>query len=87
MKKKSIALKYRQKKDAAPRVAAKGQNGVAEKIIALARAANVPVYEDEHVTDALYPLDIGEYVPEQFYAVVATVLAWVYSVDKKNAGI
>jgi FlhB-like protein len=81
-----LALKYRQKKDAAPRVAAKGQDGVAEKIISLARKAQVPVYEDENLTNALYSLDIGEYVPEEFYAVVATILAWVYSIDKKEAG-
>jgi flagellar biosynthesis protein len=85
MKKKAVALTYRQKKDKAPRVTAKGQNSVAENIIALAKEARVPVYEDSGLINALYPLRLGEYVPEEFYEVVATILAWVYSLDKKEA--
>ncbi|MBN2483021.1 MAG: EscU/YscU/HrcU family type III secretion system export apparatus switch protein [Candidatus Omnitrophica bacterium] len=85
MKKKAVALKYRQKKDKAPRLTAKGQNSVAERIITLAKETRVPVYEDPGLTNALYPLQLGEYIPEEFYEVAATILAWVYSLDKKEA--
>lgn len=86
MKKKAIALKYNKEKDSAPRVAAKGRDYLAAKILEIARSSNIPVYQDPNLTDKLYRLDLGDYIPEEFYVVMATILAWVYSLDKKEAG-
>ena len=43
---KAVALKYDRKKDSAPRVIAKGRGEIAEKIIEVAKAHSVPLYED-----------------------------------------
>ena len=82
MGKKAIALKYDQGKDIAPRLTAKGRSFLAERIIELARQFNIPIYENSCLTNELYNLDLGDYIPEDFYIVVATILAWVYSLDK-----
>ncbi len=82
MRKRTVALKYELDKDYAPRVVAKGERKVADKIIYVARRCGIPVYEDSGLVNSLYFLDIGSFIPEEFYTVVATVLAWVYSLDK-----
>ena len=43
---KAVALKYDRKKNHAPRVIAKGRGEIAEKIIEVAKAHSVPLYED-----------------------------------------
>ncbi|MCM8827528.1 MAG: EscU/YscU/HrcU family type III secretion system export apparatus switch protein [Candidatus Omnitrophica bacterium] len=82
MVKKAVALKYHKDKDLAPRLTAKGRDLLAERIIELAHQFDVPIYEDDKLVNQLYNLDLGEYIPRDFYVVVATVLAWVYSLDK-----
>ncbi|MBD3264776.1 MAG: flagellar biogenesis protein [Candidatus Omnitrophica bacterium] len=86
MKKKAIAIKYNKQKDIAPRVTAKGRDYLAAKILEIAKSSDIPVYKDGNLADKFYRLDLGQYIPEEFYVVVATILAWVYSLDKKEAG-
>ena len=83
MKKKAVALKYRKEKDRAPRVVAKGRGSLAEKITAIAQQYEIPIHRDSALAASLYSLNLGEYIPEEFYQVVAAILAWVYLVDKK----
>ena len=85
MKKKAVALRYEQEKDKAPCVIAKAKDSLAEKILEIAQKYHIPLYHDPRLADTLYRLDLGEYIPEEFYHVVAAILAWVYSIDKKEA--
>lgn len=85
MKKKAVALKYDREKDRAPQVVAKGADSLAERIMEIARQHGVALYEDQSLARKLYSLDVGEFIPEEFYQVVAVLLAWVYSLDKKEA--
>jgi len=82
----AVALRYRRGADLAPRVTARGYGPVAEKILRLARDFNVPVRRDESLAAALARLDVGEFIPEELYAVVAEVLAWVYKLNSQAAG-
>ena len=83
-RKQAVALRYRPDKDTAPRVAAKGSGLVAEKIIELARKHGIPVKDDPDLLEVLSKLEIEEEVPPTVYVAVAELLAFVYSLNRKN---
>ena len=66
-----------------PKVVASGQGHVAEKILAAAQAAGVPVREDPALAEALGALALGQDVPEDLWLAVAEVLAWAYKLQRK----
>lgn len=74
----AIALKY-EMGSRAPRVLAKGERLIAERIKELARAANVPIIENKPLAQALFrAVEVGSEIPAAFYQVVAELLAYVY---------
>jgi flagellar biosynthesis protein len=79
--KRAAALRYEAGSDGAPRVVATGRGHVAERIVAEARAAGVPVRDDAALAEALASLDLGIDVPEELYRAVAEALAWAYRLD------
>lgn len=80
---KAVALKYDGKKDKAPRVVAKGRGAIAEKIIDIAKAHHVPLYEDKNLIQILEALDLETEVPPELYRAVAEVLAFIYRLNGK----
>jgi flagellar biosynthesis protein len=82
-KPKAVALKYEIDKDAAPRVVAKGNDFIAEKIIETARAHNVPLYEDKNLVQVLEAFDLDTQIPPELYRAVAEVLAFIYRLNGK----
>lgn len=58
-KKTAVALEY-ELGEQAPKVIATGQGRIAEKIIDVAKEANVPVHKDEKLARSLSVLDIGD---------------------------
>ena len=80
---KAVALKYNSKKDTAPRVIAKGRGSMAEKIIEVANAHNVPLYEDKNLVQILEALDLETEIPPELYRAVAEVLAFIYRLNGK----
>ncbi|MCX7856691.1 MAG: flagellar biosynthesis protein FlhB [Deltaproteobacteria bacterium] len=75
----AIALKYEMGKMPAPKVVGKGAGYIAEKIKEVARSNMVPIVENRIVAQALYfSVEVGDYIPEKFYVVVAEILAQVY---------
>jgi flagellar biosynthetic protein FlhB len=63
----------------APRVLAKGRNLLAEEIKAEARWAGVPIVENPPLARSLYrSVEVGQAIPIDLYASVATVLAYLY---------
>jgi flagellar biosynthesis protein len=83
-RRRATALHYTHGEEA-PRVTATGTGLVAERIIAAARAAGVPVREDPALAEALGALELGHDVPEAMWTAVAEVLAWAYRLDAKAA--
>ena len=79
----ATALGYNPEKDLAPRVLASGRGEIAQKIIALANANQIPVCEDSILTAALAGVDVGDLIPPELYFVVAEVLAYVYRIQQK----
>lgn len=80
----AVALKYDAASMNAPRVIAKGQGVLAARIRAIAIESGVPILERKPLARALYKLcAVGQEVPEQFYATVAEILAYVYELTGK----
>ncbi len=81
----AVALKYDLEKDMAPIVVAKGQDHNALKIIEIAKANNIPMTENKPLARALYEIvEPNRPIPPEFYAVLAEVMAWVYSIKQKS---
>lgn len=83
-RKVAAALKYDKENMDAPRLVASGSGKVAEKIIEVAKEANVSIVEDVALVSALLALELGDEVPLELYESVARVLAFVYKVDSSN---
>jgi flagellar biosynthesis protein FlhB len=63
----------------APKVMAKGRNLLAEEIKAEARWAGVPIVENPPLARGLYrTVEVGQAIPADLYAAVATILAYLY---------
>lgn len=82
--KRAIALSYTAGQHA-PQVTASGRGLVAERILAAAREAGVPVRVDPALTQALAGLELDGEVPEALWRAVAETLAWAYKVDAQAA--
>ena len=82
----SVALRYRPGVDAAPVVVARGRGDVALSIRELARTANVPLLEYPQLTRAIYfTARAGRVIPEELFVAVATVLAFVFQLERAVA--
>jgi len=75
----AVALKYDPAKMGAPKVLAKGQRLIAEKIRELAKQHSVPIVENVPLARALFnSVEVGQEVPMELYQAVAEVLAAVF---------
>ncbi|MEA2060985.1 MAG: EscU/YscU/HrcU family type III secretion system export apparatus switch protein [Thermodesulfobacteriota bacterium] len=83
-RKKAVALAYNPEKAAAPKVLAKGEDRIAEKILEIARKYDIPVKDDPDLVEVLSKLDIDEEIPPEIYAAVAELLAFIYSLNSKK---
>jgi flagellar biosynthesis protein len=81
--KSAVALKYHTKRDTAPKVTAKGEGLVAERIVQLARENQIPIKEDPDLVQILSQVDINKEIPPPVYKVVAELLAFVYKLNSK----
>ena len=80
----AVALKYDADAMSAPKVVAKGERLIAEKIKEVAKKAAVPIVENKLLAKALFEaVDIGMTVPAKLYKAVAEVLAYVYQLKGK----
>lgn len=82
----AIALRYQPEApflDAAPRLVAKGQGLLADRILALAREHQIPVERDPDLVAALEPLDINKLIPPELFHAVAIMLAALYRANRQ----
>ncbi|MBS4025199.1 MAG: EscU/YscU/HrcU family type III secretion system export apparatus switch protein [Clostridia bacterium] len=76
-RKKAVALSYDAKVDSAPKILAKGSGQVAEKIMAIAKEQNIPVYNSPVLVEKLSLIDPGQVIPEDLYQIIAEILVFV----------
>ncbi len=80
-KKQAVAIKY-ERGDKAPKVIAKGQGYVADRMLEKATDEVIPVYKDEKLVKELTSVEIGSNIPPELYEVVAQVLVFISDLDK-----
>lgn len=81
----AIAIKYSPDIGRAPVVIAKGADRVALKIVEIGEKNGVMTIENKPLARGLFEaVDIDREIPENFYQPVAEVLAFVYSLKKKD---
>jgi flagellar biosynthesis protein len=77
----AIALHYDGRN--APRIRAKGDAELAERILQLAEEHRVPLHEDPELAALLAQVPLGEEIPEALYRAVAEVIAFAYLLSGK----
>jgi flagellar biosynthesis protein FlhB len=81
----AVALRYRRGFDQAPLMVAKGAGEGAQRILAIARLAAVPVLENRTLARALYRgVEVGEQIPTRLYRAVAEVLAMIMRMERQQ---
>jgi len=67
-----------------PRVVAKGQGALADKIVATAAEAGVPVDENPALAAALSTVELDQEIPVELYKAVAVVIGAVLRARKAS---
>jgi flagellar biosynthetic protein FlhB len=81
----AVALRYDGTRTA-PELVAKGQDLIALQIKRIAEEHDVPVVADPPLARALHgAVEIGQLIPEELYAAVARVLAFVYRTARRRS--
>jgi len=76
-----IALSYDGQK--APTLTAKGDDALAEAILAIAREYEVPIYENAELVKMLARLELGDSIPEALYRTIAEIIAFAWHLKGK----
>ncbi|MCC7381322.1 MAG: EscU/YscU/HrcU family type III secretion system export apparatus switch protein [Deltaproteobacteria bacterium] len=81
----AVALRYRSKRDRAPRVVAKGKGHSAEHIRELARGFGVPIVPNIPLARFLFKaVPEGRTIPAEVYRAVAEIIAYVYRIQRRG---
>ncbi|OHB78303.1 MAG: flagellar biosynthetic protein FlhB [Planctomycetes bacterium RBG_16_64_12] len=81
----AVAIQYEPDSMAAPIVVAKGAGLIAQRIRLLALEHGIPLVEKKPLAQALYrEVDVNRPIPQEKYAAVAEVLAYVYQLKGKK---
>jgi flagellar biosynthetic protein FlhB len=82
----AVALKYDSLTMRAPKIVAKGQRLMADRIKQIAREHAVPVIEDKPLARALFSRPVGSEVPAHLYRAVARLLVLVHQARFATGG-
>ncbi|MDU9389229.1 EscU/YscU/HrcU family type III secretion system export apparatus switch protein [Pseudomonas sp. zfem002] len=77
----AIALSYDGAQ--APTLTAKGDEELAEAILALAREHEVPIYENAELVRLLARMELGDSIPEALYLTIAEIIAFAWQLKGK----
>lgn len=78
----AIALRYDGQK--APTLTAKGDDELAEAILAMARDYEVPVYENAELVKMLARMELGDSIPQELYLTIAEIIAFAWHLQGKT---
>ncbi|MCQ4320938.1 EscU/YscU/HrcU family type III secretion system export apparatus switch protein [Stutzerimonas stutzeri] len=77
----AIALTY--DGASAPTLSAKGDDELAEAILAIAREHDVPIYENAELVKLLARLELGDAIPQALYRSLAEIIAFAWYLKGK----
>jgi len=78
----AVALKY--DGENAPTITAKGSGKLAQEIIDLAIANDIPLDSSPELVNILSSIPLGDEIPEALYIAVAEVIAFAYVLSDKT---
>ncbi len=67
-----------------PTLSAKGDDELAETILAIAREHEVPIYENAELVRLLARLELGDAIPEALYRTIAEIIAFAWYLKGKH---
>ncbi|WP_440875591.1 flagellar biosynthesis protein FlhB [Thalassotalea sp. PLHSN55] len=83
----SVALKYDAKVGGAPVMAAKGIDQMALHIRTIAKEHNIEIIQSPALARSLYyTAEAGDEIPEELFAAVAQILAFIYQLEQHKKG-
>jgi flagellar biosynthesis protein len=77
----AIALSYDGQQ--APTLTAKGDDALAEAILAIAREYKVPIYENAELVKMLARMELGDSIPQELYLTIAEIIAFAWHLKGK----
>jgi len=77
----AIALSYDGQQ--APTLTAKGDDELAEAILAIAHEHEVPIYENAELVRLLARMELGDQIPEALYLTIAEIIAFAWQLRGK----
>lgn len=80
-KNKAVALKY-SKELPAPFITARGKGRLADKMIEIAVEEGIPIEQQYELTEVLFALDTGSFIPEELYEVIAQIYVTIANVQE-----
>ncbi len=66
-----------------PTLSAKGDDQLAEAILAIAREYEVPIYENAELVKLLAHMELGDSIPEPLYRTIAEIIAFAWHLKGK----
>ena len=79
---KAVSLKYNGD-EATPKVSFKGDGELADRILKIAEESDIPIIEDSDLAEILSKFNIGDFIDEDLYEVIAEVFAFLYRMNGK----
>lgn len=77
---KAVALKYSEDLPA-PFISARGRGHLAEKLVEIADESGIPIRLDDDLTNILFQMDVGSFIPEEMYEIIARLYAFVVGIQ------
>jgi flagellar biosynthesis protein len=66
-----------------PTLSAKGDDQLAEAILAIAKEYEVPIYENAELVKLLARMELGDSIPEPLYRTIAEIIAFAWHLKGK----
>ena len=79
--KTAVAIKYVRDLPA-PFIVAKGKHELAERLLRIAMESGVEIANEPELSEALFEFEIGSFIPEEMYEIIAHILAHIMKVRK-----
>lgn len=80
----AVAIQYQPASMQSPKVIARGERLIAEKMKAIAKQHGIPIIRNVPVARALLELELDQEIPEALFMAVAEILQFVYRISGKD---
>jgi len=77
----AVAIKYLEELPA-PFIVAKGKHELAAKMLHIAEEHGVEIANEPELSEALYEFEVGSFIPEQMYEIIAHILSHIMAARK-----